>query len=73
MATAVTIGINRTKRGYRIMLNVRKNAYNGESMTNAYWRLKQQRDDKRTGKLFIGYAIALSAYCAWAVMGIAHF
>ena len=55
------------------MLNVRKNAYRNESQTNAYWRLKQQRDDKRTGQLFIGYAIALTAYCAWAVMGIAHF
>jgi len=55
------------------MLSVKKNAYRNESQTNAYWRLRQQRDDERTGQLFIGYAIVLVTYCALAVMGIAHF
>ena len=55
------------------MLNVKKNAFRNESQTEAYWRLKRDRDDRLTANLFIGYAIALSVYCALAVMGIAHF
>ena len=54
------------------MLNVRKNAFRNESQLEAYWRLKQQRDDKRTGQLFIGYAIALVAIVA-SVLAVAHF
>ena len=54
------------------MLNVKKNAFRNESQTEAYWRLKRDRDDRLTANLFIGYAIVLSTIVA-SVLALPHF